>query len=230
MCGRYTLYQTGELAERFDLVEEEIQEIEADLKDRYNIAPTQILPTITERDSKKHIELMRWGYLPPWAKNERTVFKYRTFNARSEGIFEKPMWKRAIRERRCLVPSSGFYEWKDTPYGKQPYFIHPKDQGLFAFAGIYGSWKDAEGIEWHTYSILTTDPNHEMVEIHNRMPVILHPDDEDIWLDANTTDRNTINELLQPYEDGMLDMYEVSRDVNTSRVDSKTLIGPVHTK
>jgi putative SOS response-associated peptidase YedK len=230
MCGRYTLYQTGELAERFDLVEDEIQEIEADLKDRYNIAPTQILPTITERDSKKHIELMRWGYLPPWAKDERTVFKYKTFNARSEGIFEKPMWKRAIRERRCLVPSSGFYEWKDTPYGKQPYFIHPKDQGLFAFAGIYGSWKDAEGIEWHTYSILTTDPNHEMVEIHNRMPVILHPDDEDIWLDANTTDRNTISELLQPYEDGMLDMYEVSRDVNTSRVDSKTLIGPVHAK
>ncbi len=230
MCGRYTLYQTGELRQRFGLDEAEIEEIEDDLKARYNIAPSQILPAIIEKDDKRHIELMQWGYMPHWAKDQKSVFKYKTFNTRSEGVFDKPTWKSAILHRRCLVPSNGFYEWKATPTGKQPYFIRPKDQELFAFAGIYGEWRDSQGASWNTYSILTTRPNKEMEAIHNRMPVLLHPTDEDRWLDPTSDKPSSIQDMMRPYDDGMLEYYEVSREVNTSRVDGETLIGPIGSK
>jgi putative SOS response-associated peptidase YedK len=231
MCGRYALYDTDKLKDRFELPDEEVAEIEDDLRARYNVAPSQTMPAITEEDGHRHIEFMRWGYMPPWAKDSRSVFKYKTFNARSEDIFRKPTWKSAVRHRRCLVPSNGFYEWKATPSGKQPYFIHPTDQPLFAFAGVYGTWKDSEGVEWHDYAIITTAPNHDMENIHNRMPVILHPDEEDSWLDASLDEPETIEEFMHPYDDGRLDIYQVSRQVNSSRTeDTEALIGPLNSK
>ncbi|MDB5166044.1 MAG: hypothetical protein JWM37_116 [Candidatus Saccharibacteria bacterium] len=230
MCGRYTLFETDELADRFDVDEAEMDALRDDLKKRYNIGPSQIVPTVVQRTDKPHLELMRWGFMPVWAHDPKAVFKYKTFNTRSEDVFDKPTWKKAIRQQRCLVPSNGFYEWLALPDGKQPFFIKPKDQELFAFAGIYNTWKDSEGLEWGTYSILTTTPNQDMERIHNRMPVILKPDDESRWLEPSNETPETIADLLRPYEDGMLDIYEVSRDVNTTRVDNDTLVLPINTQ
>lgn len=230
MCGRYTLYEVDDLPDRFEVDPAELAALKDELKERYNISPTQLLPTITADSDKRHVQIMRWGYMPHWAKDPKSVFKYKTFNARSEEIFDKPTWKGAIRYHRCLVPSNGFYEWKAVADGKQPYFIHPKDQELFAFAGLFGTWRDVEGMEWSTFSIITTTPNAEMADIHTRMPVILHPGDEDRWLDPTNDNPNDIADLMRPYEDGMLEIWPVSREVNTSRVDNATLIGPLNSK
>jgi putative SOS response-associated peptidase YedK len=127
------------------------------------------------------------------------------------------------------VPANGFYEWKQGgDGGKQPYFIHPTDQDLFAFAGLYGSWKDQDGNEWETYSIITTTPNREMQDIHTRMPVILHPDDEGRWLDQSNDSPDDIADMLRPYEDGKLEIFQVSREVNANRVDNDTLVTPLN--
>ena len=230
MCGRYALYETDELSERFGFDTDEFDEVRAEVKPRYNVAPEQIMPVVIERDSSRHLVLMQWGFMPVWAKDERDVFKYKTFNARSEGIFDKVTWKYAIRNNRCLIPGNGFYEWRDTPGGKQPYYIHPQDEDLFAFAGIYRNWRNKDGEEFGTYSIITTAANRQMENIHNRMPVILHRDREDAWLDPANDSQETLEALMSPYVDGQLDIYPVSKDVNTSRVDSNTLVLPINSK
>lgn len=180
-----------------------------------------MLPVITTEG----LELMRWGLVPQWAKDEK--IGYKLINARSETVFDKPMWRSIITKSRCLVPANGFYEWQKRADGKQPYYIHPTDTDLFAFAGIWTRWQ-YEGRERHTYSILTTEPNREMVNIHDRMPVILHRDDEAQWLAADT--REDIEPLLRPYPDGHLDMYEVSKSVNVTSANDETLIGPVNSQ
>lgn len=213
MCGRYALYEIDELGEHFDV------EIPDDLRPNYNAAPTHEMPIVTDRG----LEVMRWGLVPTWAKDEK--IGYKLINARSETVFEKPMWRTIITKHRCLVPANGFYEWQKQEDGKHPFYIHPKDCTLFAFAGIWSSWKH-EGIEWHTYSIMTTAPNKEMTAIHDRMPVILHPDDEKLWLGAETHDE--IETLLQPIKDGNLVIQEVSKEVNTTRTNNDTLISPIN--
>ncbi len=209
MCGRYTLYDIDELGEHFGV------EIPDDLQPNYNAAPTQEMPVITNQG----LELMRWGLIPAWAKDEK--IGYKLINARSETVFEKPMWKSIVTKHRCLVPANGFYEWRARTDGKHPLYIHPKKIGLFAFAGIWSSWKH-DGAEWLTYSIMTTAPNKEMTAVHDRMPVILHPDDESLWLGADTHD--AIETLLMPFTNNSLEIYEVSKNVNTAKTNDATLI------
>jgi putative SOS response-associated peptidase YedK len=231
MCGRYTLYKSEELVNRFNIDQKDFDELYDQLKKRYNVSPSQVMPAVVQKDdSHNGLDMMRWGYMPVWAKDPRDVFKYKTFNARSEEIFEKRTWKDAIRHRRCLIPANGFYEWKATDTGKQPYFIHPKDQDLFAFAGIWGTWADTDGRKWGTYSILTTSPNKEMRDIHTRMPVIVRPADEARWLDSDSTEPEDIADIMNPYQDDALEIYEVSRDVNTSRIDQDTLVLPLNSQ
>lgn len=227
MCGRYALHQPHELKARFKLPQKDIDARREYLRERYNIRPSQLLPAIVKRGARRHLELMLWGFVPRWAKNPKVVIKYRTFNARSEEVFDRLTWKDAIRYNRCLVPATGFYEWLETPTGKLPFFIHPKDQELFAFAGVYGSWHDSKGKEWQTYSILTTAPNKDVADIHDRMPVILQPADEDRWLDPANDTPESIADLLRPYDDGQLEVYRVSPSVNTARVDKDRLIRPI---
>ena len=215
MCGRYALYDTDDLADRYRV------NIREDIQPNYNAAPTQTMPVITQNG----LMLMRWGLIPRWAKDEK--IGYKLFNARSESIFEKPIWKSIVRQKRCLVPANGFYEWQKRDDGKQPFFIHPKNEAVFSFAGLWETW-DHEGKEWNTYSILTTEPNKEMSAIHNRMPVILDPADEDQWLAADT--QPDIEALLNPYEDNGLVAYEVSKDVNVVTANDASLIGPINSK
>jgi len=215
MCGRYTLHTTDELEDRYRV------EVSDAIRANYNVAPSQTMPVITEDG----LHMMRWGLIPKWAKDEK--IGYKLINARSETVFEKPMWKGIIKQRRCLIPANGFYEWQKNGKEKQPFYIHLPDDSVFSFAGLWETWEH-DGKSWETYSILTTTPNNEMESIHDRMPVILHKDDEAHWLAADT--QEDIEVLLRPYTDGKLETYEVSSDVNTIKVNNETLIGPMNSK
>ena len=229
MCGRYTLHQkTDAIATRFNLAT-----IPGVISPNYNVAPGQTMPIITEDEQGRHLEFMKWGLVPVWAKDPK--MGYKLINARSESIFEKPMWRSVIKRKRAIVPADGFYEWKKladqsskSKVAKQPYFIHPKQTDLFGFAGVWETWKDANGQELKTYSIITTEPNKEMCAVHDRMPVILHKEDEASWLSPDhNDDRSTIESLLRPYEDDGLDMYKVSVDVNAVQNNTNKLIYPL---
>jgi putative SOS response-associated peptidase YedK len=167
---------------------------------------------------------MRWGLIPSWAKDIN--IGYKLINARAESLFDKPMWRNSIEHYRCLVPAKGFYEWKVLPDGKskQPFYIRPKDQDIFSFAGLWSTYKDAEGHEIKSFSIITTSPNKEMAEVHNRMPVILKPSDETQWLEPSLKSKEAISTFLNSCEDDKLDLYMVSPDVNSPRNNDKHLV------
>ncbi len=228
MCGRYTLHaQAEEIAERFG-----VDDILQGYRENYNVAPGQIMPVITEDESgHRHLELMKWGLIPFWAKDPK--IGYKLINARDDTIFDKPMWRNVVLKKRALIPADGFYEWKkpEDPKGrKQPFYIHPKRENLFAFAGVWETWKDVEGKEIKTYSIITTDPNKEMRGVHNRMPVILDQKDEASWLEPSHTSREDVEPFLHPYDDNGLDMFEVSSDVNVTRNNEEKLIYPLNSQ
>lgn len=215
MCGRYALFDIRELNREYASTKG------IAIEPNYNAAPTQVMPVITQNG----LEFMRWGLIPVWAKDEK--IGYKLFNARSESVFEKPIWKAVITRKKCLIPANGFYEWKKEQDGKQPFFIHPNDQHLFMFAGVWEEWS-REGKRWRTYSILTTQPNKEMEEIHDRMPVILNKDDWQQWLDADR--QMDIEPLLVSYKDNGLELFMVSKEVNVATTNNDTLILPINSK
>jgi putative SOS response-associated peptidase YedK len=222
MCGRYTLTKTDRLAARYELAD-----IAADISDSFNVAPTQTMPVISRASDNRHsqLELMRWG-IPRYVGPSKVKD---AFNTRADKAFWS--WKKLASTQRVLVPATGFYEWRMQAGGKQPYFIHPKNEELFSFAGIWNTWKNDDGLEIKTYSILTTEPNEEMLDIHNRMPVILHRDDEETWLSAeHDNDRETLEMLLRPYDDNGLEMFEVSKDVNVAQTNDEHLIYPLNSQ
>ena len=220
MCGRYTLYKVEDLDRRYNLSAKP----GFVSRDNYNVAPRQRVPVIYQKGDKRIAELMQWGFLPSFAKNPTA--SRRPINTVSETAFEKPMWANAMKHCRCLVPARGFYEWKELPdKRKQPYYIHPKGRDIFSFAGIYSIWLDVEGKPFPTFSILTTAPNEQMGEIHNRMPVILTPEQETFWLEPAYSEPGQLAGLLVPYE-GELEMYGVSEDVNNPRNNDTHLIDP----
>jgi putative SOS response-associated peptidase YedK len=220
MCGRYTLYQADHLSDRFNLVTKPLIAVQ----DNYNVTPGQNMPIVVGNKAGNGLELMIWGLVPSWAKD--TKIGYKLINARAESIFEKPMWRSAIEHCRCLVPARGFYEWKvqDDGKSKQPFYIHPKDQDFFSFAGLWSTYKDIEGYVIKSFSIITTSPNKEMTGVHNRMPVILKPGDEAHWLAPSLESKEAIQAFLHPYEDDKLDLYMVSPDVNSPANNDEHLI------
>lgn len=220
MCGRYTIGDVRRLSERFDTS----NKIE-DIKPSYNVAPSQTNPVI-DRKSPNQVEMMKWGLIPSWAKDPK--IGYKMINARAESVKDKPSFRKPFRDQRCLVPASGFYEWLKTEKEKIPHYIHLKGKELFAFAGLYEIWKDENGNEVKSYTVITTEPNEVMKKIHNRMPVILKEEDEDKWL-RNDTDETVLVELLKPYPDEDMEAYPVSRDVNNPRNNSEDLINKDNT-
>jgi putative SOS response-associated peptidase YedK len=176
MCGRYKLTAKEQwLSDYFNLDPEDV-----DWVNRWNVAPTQEVATIRQdrKEPKRIFALMRWGLIPYWAKDASIASK--TINAVSETAAEKPVFREAMRRRRCLVPADGFYEWKRIgPKLKQTYNIGLRDDGLFAFAGLWDRWKNPEGKPVETCTILTTEANALLADIHDRMPVILSPEDYD---------------------------------------------------
>lgn len=193
--------------------------------ENYNVAPTQNVAIVT----KENITQMRFGLVPVWAKSLSTG--YTMINAKAETILEKPTYKGLFRHHRCLVPSTGFYEWSGESSPKQPHFFTLKDRELFAFAGLYTTREDAEGKELSSFTIITTKPNALVGKVHDRMPVILDKDQEDDWLNIPAEDAEALLDYLDPYPASkMLDTL-VSTAVNsTSAHNTKELIAPINSK
>lgn len=226
MCGRFALYgPTSRIREQFDLDDG------FDFGPRYNIAPTtQILIVQAGPHGKRAALLHRWGLIPSWAKDVSIGAKL--INARGETVAEKPAFRAAFRRWRCIVPANGFYEWKAMQEAgrtiKQPYFIRPQDEGdLFGFAGLTERWVSPEGEEVHTCCIITTDANAVMMPIHDRMPVILAPNDYSTWLDPASTDLGSLRALLRPADAGNMTAYPVCRVVNSARGESAAFVDAV---
>jgi putative SOS response-associated peptidase YedK len=205
MCGRYSLVPTESIATRFD-----IQQQQLTLTPRYNVAPSQSMPVVVRNSPNRLVE-MQWGLIPSWSKEPRAQFS--TINARAETITKSPVFRGPFKSRRCLVPASGFYEWQRSEQGKQPFCIRLKDADLFAFAGVYDIWHDADGNELYSYTVITTTPNDLVASIHNRMPVILRQEDENLWLDKEA-DPARLLALLKAYPADQMEAYPVSRAVN----------------
>jgi putative SOS response-associated peptidase YedK len=219
MCGRYTLATPVErLAEEFGFENSSV-----DLPPNYNVAPTQGVAAVLEEGGQRRLEVLRWGLIPPWADDPQ--IGSRMINARAETAPEKPSFRRAFRDQRCLIPADGFYEWKRTNGSKQPYYIHMKEGRPFAFAGLWESWKDEDGPEIRSCTILTTRPNALAGEIHDRMPVILAADTYDVWLDPGS-DRDELTGLLAPYPEDEMEAYPVSRFVNSPSNNDPRCIEP----
>ncbi|MEI7818552.1 MAG: SOS response-associated peptidase [bacterium] len=222
MCGRYVLTDPKDLGKRFDTA----NSLPDGVKPNYNVAPTQHMPVIIQRDGKTKIEVMHWGIIPVWAK-DKPRFAFSTFNARAESLLEKPMWKRDFVSHRCLVPANGFYEWQKRDDQKQPYYIQVKGQPIFAMAGIYDEWTDQKTDEVFTsYTIITTQPSHDMKPIHDRMPVILDKSEEKMWLDS-AIDPHELMPVLNAYKDGGLELREVDRRVGNARNNEPALLEPI---
>ncbi len=219
MCGRYVLAATEAIAQRFN-----VTNAPANLAPHYNVAPTQSMPVVIKQ-SPNQLVLMRWGLIPAWAKSGKT--DYSMINARAETLAQKPTFRKLLSFQRCLVPANGFYEWKAGTNGKTPYYIHLKDESLFAFAGLYDRWKDDQGNELLTYTIITTTPNPLMAGIHDRMPVILPKDAEEAWLNPDETEPAHLTPLLRPYPAEGMVAAPVSRAVNNVRNDSPDLLKPL---
>jgi putative SOS response-associated peptidase YedK len=217
MCGRYNLVPTENVAGRFHVDDQQLP-----LLPRYNVAPSQVMPVVV-RNSPNRIVEMEWGLIPSWSKEPQV--KFSTINARAETLTTSPVFRGPFKSRRCLVPASGFYEWRKTSQGKQPYCIQLDDGELFAFAGLYDIWHDADGNELYSYTIITTTSNDLVAPIHNRMPVILHRDDEDAWLDKHTEPAHLLS-LLTPYPANAMAAFPVSRAVNNPANEGAELMRP----
>lgn len=218
MCGRFSLTaDEAILNERFRLVGGTEPYVA-----RYNCSPTQNLIVITGQLPRQK-QYFKWGLIPFWAKDEKIGNKM--INARAESIEEKPSYRNAFLHRRCLVPADGFYEWKNQN-GKTPYRIALKSNQLFAMAGIWEAWKNLAGTTVFSFSIITTTANEIMNGIHERMPVILPPESEELWLESNDT--NQLRQLLAPYRWDLMVAYEVSKLVNSPGNDNPDLIIPVN--
>jgi putative SOS response-associated peptidase YedK len=214
MCGRFTVVKSSDNIEaRFNVkIDDNIYQ------KRYNASPSQNLPIITNQDTST-VQFYKWGLIPFWAKNPR--YSSKLINARAETLTEKPSFKYAIEKRRCLVIADGYYEWKNTPEGKVPYRITLPNDQLFAFAGIWESWKN-QGDVINTFSIITVNTNSKLNWIHHRMPAILTQENEKDWL--SNIPINSAIEMLTPYQSEDIAFQKVSTLVNSVKNDSHKII------
>jgi putative SOS response-associated peptidase YedK len=215
MCGRFSLIvDIQAVARRFGIVHAELP-----WKPRYNLAPTQTALVISE---SRKLEAMRFGLVPHWSKSEKSDFPM--INARAETLREKPSFKALLKSHRCLIPADGFYEWQRSGTTKQPLRIVRRDRGLFAFAGLYDLWQKEDQII-RSFTIITTEANALIRPIHERMPVILTAESEKLWLDPSIEDPE---KLLIAYPHDDLEIYPVSKLVNSWKIDSPDCIAESH--
>jgi putative SOS response-associated peptidase YedK len=213
MCGRFTLATTtaDELRHRFPLGES------VEIAQRFNVAPGDPVVTVGVREGVTTGRLLRWGFVPPWARDPSVGYKM--INARAETVAEKPAFRSAFARRRCLILADGFYEWQREGRSKQPFHITRADGAPFAFAGLWTGWKDPADEQWlRTCTIVTTRANEKITGIHPRMPVILDPADEQTWLDPDATPEH-LQALLHPLAAAQTHARAVSRAVNDARYD-----------
>ncbi len=218
MCGRYLMTSPVEAMRQlfqFDQL--------PNIAPNYNVAPTQEMPIVRRKmgDRRRELVTARWGFIPHWADGPK--MRYSTINARSEKAAKSPVYRDAFRKWRALVPADGYFEWKGEGKEKEPYLIRMKGGGLFAFAGLWSIWSSPKGEDILSYTIMTTEPNELMAEIHNRMPVILATDDHERWLDAGADPA----EILKPCPSDWLEAYPVDKRVGHVKNNDAELIEPL---
>ncbi len=221
MCGRFTLRTPANL-----LVERFMLDSTPDLAPRYNIAPTQDVAVVRATpEAGRQLALLRWGLIPSWAKDPK--IGNRMINARGESVAEKPSFRSAFKRRRCLVLADGYYEWRKIGKAKQPYWIHMQDERPFGLAGLWETWRGGDDDIVESCTIITTSANELTKKIHDRMPVILDDADYELWLDPSVQDRQLVEPLLRPYDDGEMTFDPVSTVVNSPKNDRAECIEPV---
>lgn len=220
MCGRFSNKTSAEKIKK-EFKVSEVPSVEA----RYNIAPTQKILAVGQEVGEREAKMFKWGLVPSWAKD--ASMGARLINARSETVHEKPAFREAFKRRRCIIPADGYYEWQKTGGRKQPYYFTIREERPFGFAGLWERWKGSEGESLETCTILTTEANERAREIHERMPVILHTEDYDLWLDEDVRKLEMLKELFRPYPSEEMVAYPVSTLVNNVKVDRSELIEQV---
>lgn len=227
MCGRFvSTSPPDELAAYFGVD----RVAEAVLEPNYNVAPTQDVYGVVEEDEDRHLDAFFWGLVPSWAKDVK--IGSRMINARAETLASKNAYKSSFAKRRCLVPADGFYEWKRLGEGakpkKQPMFIRRADGAPLAFAGLWSVWRgpDRDQEPLRSLTIITTDANAALADIHDRMPVILPESAWETWLDRDNEDLDTLQRLLVPAEESLLTVTPVSTAVNSVRNNGPELLDP----
>ncbi|MED3835647.1 SOS response-associated peptidase [Peribacillus frigoritolerans] len=219
MCGRFTLFtDIEEIKERFDIQ----GSFDEEYQFSYNIAPSQSVLSVINDGVRNRLGFLRWGLIPFWAKDEKVGYKM--INARAETIAEKASFRNAYRKKRCMIIADSFYEWKKTPERKIPMRIKLKNHAPFGMAGLWESWKSPEGISIYSCSVITTVPNELMTSIHDRMPVILKPEDEKDWLNPSINDPAYLQQYLKSFDSEQMEAFEVSTDVNSTKNNSPNLI------
>jgi putative SOS response-associated peptidase YedK len=219
MCGRYSLVCIDDLGNRFRVHNPMIGS-----RSRFNISPGNEMPVIVQRE-KNEIALMRWGLVPHWAKTPASAQK--PINARAETLSEKPMFAPLLERGRCLVPASGFYEWKKEGTRKIPFYFHLPESPLFAFAGLCDFWKSPDGTLLSTYTIITCEPNDVLADVHNRMPVILARENEERWLSGEPLTQQDLLRILSPSPPSGMERVPVADLVNNPLLDDERLIRPI---
>ncbi|MEC0275898.1 SOS response-associated peptidase [Peribacillus frigoritolerans] len=219
MCGRFTLFtDIEEIKERFDIQ----GSFDEEYQFSYNIAPSQSVLSVINDGVRNRLGYLRWGLIPFWAKDEKAGYKM--INARAETIAEKASFRNAYKKKRCMIIADSFYEWKKTPERKIPMRIKLKNHAPFGMAGLWESWKSPEGISIYSCSVITTVPNELMTSIHDRMPVILKPEDEKDWLNPSINDPAHLQQYLKSFDSEQMEAFEVSTDVNSTKNNSLNLI------
>lgn len=221
MCGRFTLTATvEEIMRRFDIQSFLDEELYAP---SFNIAPSQSVLAVINDGSSNRMGFLKWGLVPPWA-NDLSIGN-KMINARAETVTEKPSFRNAFKKKRCLVIADSFYEWKrHSDQSKTPMRIHLKSNELFAMAGLWEAHRGKDGKMLYSCSVITTEPNELMKNIHDRMPVILKREDEPAWLNPDMADTVELKSLLVPFDENLMESYEVSSLVNSPKNNSIELI------
>lgn len=227
MCGRYVVaYDPETLVAGFSVLRV------PPFPRRWNVAPQSPVPVVYESKSGERVcELMRWGLVPSWAREPAIGHKLN--NARSDGVFDKPSFRQAVRRRRCLLPASGFYEWQATPGGKQPWYVSARDGSLLAMAGLFEAWRPApeartDDDAWLlTCCVITTDANALMAPIHDRMPVLIPQDQWSRWLARDLQEPAQIAPLLVPAPAEGLQAWPVARAVSRGSAEGEALVQPL---
>jgi putative SOS response-associated peptidase YedK len=225
MCGRFTYRLTcPEIVRLYRLA---LDAPARNTQPRYNVCPTTTIDAVIERDGTRELVAMRWGLVPSWWSKPLKEMRVATFNARAETVADKPMFRDAFRRTRCLIPASGYYEWQDTPDGKQPYYFTRRDGQPITIAGLWDTWRDKQAAETiKSAAMVITDANEVIGELHDRMPVILEQDQFEPWLSGAAG-----VEILTPAANHVLQRWPVSRRVNSSRADDgdASLTDPIAT-
>lgn len=219
MIEHYAMYDTKYLSDRFGLTDG----VPKGVKPRFNVSPNQAAPVIVKADDKMQLRMMKWGIVPGGAKDVNSIFRYKTFNTKSEQVFSKPVWENAIRQQRCIIAANGFYMIRSGGFS-DAYYFSSTSQPLLGLAGMYTLWTDPSGNDHQMFTLLTIESNNTMPLPFKRMPVIIHSQDEAKWLDQSVHDFSSLVTMMRPFEGNPLEYRKASSSVMSTKNDSENLI------